>query len=252
MLSTAFSPCPNDIFLFRSFLEQHAGFPVFQKITIADIAQLNTLAQGHAVPLIKISAALLPKIADTYAVMEVGNIIGRGVGPLLLSLDRISHLTTIATPGATTTAHLLCRKYYPEALLLPMPYNMIIPALLRREVDAGVIIHEERFTYPKRLALRADLGKMWEQETQMPLPLGCLVIHKQLPSTIKETLTLSLQRSLSLALKDMEGSAIHASAYSCHKSPQVIYKFIQTYVNQDTLVLSKEGKQALEALALVH
>ncbi|BAE81397.1 conserved hypothetical protein [Chlamydia felis Fe/C-56] len=249
ILSAAFSPCPNDIFLFRSFLERHDGFSLLNQITIADIATLNELALQHRHTLIKISAALFPKVTDNYTLMEVGNIIGCGVGPLVLALDPEAPLKTIATPGVTTTAHLLCKVFYPDAELIPMIYSDIIAAILRGDVSAGVIIHEERFSYDSQLFLRADLGKLWEEKTRLPLPLGCLIISKKVPVNTREALTLELKKSLFLALKDSRNSEHKALEYSRNKNAEVIRKFISTYVNDETLALSHAGKQSLYTLS---
>ncbi|QVE48927.1 1,4-dihydroxy-6-naphthoate synthase [Chlamydia crocodili] len=249
ILSAAFSPCPNDIFLFRSFLERHEGFSLLNQITIADIATLNELALQHRFSLIKISAALFPKVADNYTLMEVGTIIGYGVGPLVLASDPIAPLKSIATPGETTTAHLLCKIFYPDAKLIPMKYSEILASILRNDVNAGVIIHEERFSYNSQLFLRADLGKLWEERTQLPLPLGCLVVSKTVPQTVIDILTLALRKSLFLALKDPEGSENKALEYSRNKDTTVIRKFIDTYVNDETLVLSNSGKKSLYTLS---
>ncbi|AAP05130.1 1,4-dihydroxy-6-naphthoate synthase [Chlamydia caviae] len=249
ILSAAFSPCPNDIYLFRSFLERHEGFSLLDQITIADIATLNELALQHRYSLIKISAALLPKVADHYTLMKVGTIIGHGVGPLVLASDPKSPLRSIATPGETTTAHLLCRIFYPEAKLVPMKYSEIIAAILRGDVNAGAVIHEERFSYGAQLFLKADLGALWEKKTQLPLPLGCLVVSKTLPQTVVDILTLALRKSLFLALKDPKGSENKALEYSRNKDTSVINKFIATYVNDDTLVLSNSGEQSLYTLS---
>ncbi|WP_348663936.1 MqnA/MqnD/SBP family protein [Chlamydia vaughanii] len=249
IVSAAFSLCPNDIFLFRSFLERHEGFPLFHQVTIADIETLNSLALENRCALVKVSAALFPKICHNYNLMEVGNIIGYGVGPLLLSVDPKAPLTTIATPGASTTAHLLCKIFYPSAELLPMKYSEILPKMLRGDITAGVIIHEERFSYGLKLFLRADLGKLWEEKTQLPLPLGCLAIKKTIPQPIADVLTLALRKSLFLSLKDSPRAINKALEYSRDKNSEVIQKFINTYVNDETLVLSNLGKQAFEKLS---
>ncbi|AFS27934.1 1,4-dihydroxy-6-naphthoate synthase [Chlamydia psittaci] len=249
ILSAAFSPCPNDIFLFRSFLERDKESTLLNQIRIADISTLNELALKHRCSLVKISAALLPKVTDDYILMEVGTIIGYGVGPLVLALDPQAPIQTIATPGITTTAHLLCKIFYPDAELIPMKYHEIIGAILRCTVDAGTIIHEEKFHYASQLFPRADLGKLWEEKTQLPLPLGCLVVSKTVPQDVVNRLTLALRKSLFLALKDSEGSENKALEYSRNKDTAVIREFITTYVNEETLVLSNLGKKALHTLA---
>lgn len=246
--SAAFSPCPNDIFLFRSFLERYPDIPLLQQITIADISRLNSLALYKRCSLIKISAALLHQVSDHYQLMEVGNIISYGVGPLLLSSSS-QPITRIATPGTTTTAHLLCKIFYPQATLFPMKYHTIIPALIRGEVESGVVIHEERFHYPPQLYLRDDLGSLWENTTGLPLPLGCLIVEKRLPQSTTDILASALHTSLSQALQETEQSIQTALAYAKNPNANVIKKFIDTYINQETLALSALGKQALQKLS---
>ncbi|EPP37470.1 1,4-dihydroxy-6-naphtoate synthase [Chlamydia avium] len=249
ILSAAFSSCPNDIFLFRSFLEHHADVPLLHQITITDISRLNTLALQKRFSLIKISAALLPHAFEHYNLMEVGNIISYGVGPLLLSSSSTKPVTIIATPGVTTTAHLLCKIFYPKATLFPMKYHTIIPAIVSGDIEAGVVIHEERFHYPSQLYLRDDLGTLWENATNLPLPLGCLVVEKNLPQSTVDILTSALYSSLSLSLRETKQSINTALKYSKDHNSEVIQKFIDTYVNQETLKLSELGKHAIQKLS---
>ncbi|WP_066483498.1 MqnA/MqnD/SBP family protein [Candidatus Chlamydia sanziniae] len=248
ILTAAFSLCPNDIFLFRSFLEHRDHQPYLDKITMADIQTLNALALQRRVSLIKISTALFPLIADHYNLMDVGNTLGYGCGPLVLSLSSQEPLTTLATPGETTTAHVLAKRYYPLATLVPMPYNHIVEAILSKKVCGGVLIHEERFSYNSSLILRADLGELWERETSSPLPLGCLVIAKNIPVATVEALTLALRTSLLNSLKEPKIAGKKALEYAQSKDLMVIHKFIHTYITEETFCLSTTGKKALKTL----
>ncbi|MBQ8498337.1 menaquinone biosynthesis family protein [Chlamydia sp.] len=246
--SAAFSPCPNDIFLFRSFLEKHKGFPVFHQIMISDIASLNHYALEANFSLVKISASLYPLIADSYDILNVGTTLGYEMGPLVLSKQLDKPLHNLATPGTTTTAHALCRLFYPEAKLIPMKYHKIIPAILANQVDGGVVIHEERFSFPKELRIVGDLGHLWTEKWHLPLPLGCIAISKNIPSDDVYSLNYALQRSLRRSLTESSLATQKASEYSRDKSLQTIQHFINTYVTEETFNLSPKGKQALSML----
>ncbi|WP_201456821.1 1,4-dihydroxy-6-naphthoate synthase [Chlamydia sp. 17-3921] len=249
ILTAAFSPCPNDIFLFRSFLLNNLeDFPILHQITITDIQTLNQLALERRFSLIKISASLFPFVADYYNLMDVGNTLGYGCGPILLAKDSEAPLLTIATPGEATTAHLLCKFYYPKAKLIPMAYDQILASIISNEVCGGVLIHEERFNYDSQLFLRADFGQLWQQKTVFPLPLGCIAISKEIPESLVNNLTTALRKSLLCSLKDPTTATLKALEYSKNKDIQVIRQFITTYVNKETFHLSKTGKKALKML----
>lgn len=246
MLTIAFSPCPNDIFLFRSFLETSSPH---YSLHIADIAELNVAAIQKKFSLIKISAALFPQISKHYRLMNTGTIIGHNVGPLLLKLkEKTSPIRMIATPGETTTAHILCKMFYPQATLVPMKYHEVIPAIMDQYVCGGVVIHEERFSFPSNLSLVQDLGVQWYAFTQKPLPLGCLVIANHISSQDQAVLEKDLQQSLQAALKDTCGSIRLAANYARQPDASIIERFIATYVNDDTHSLSPIGFSALHTL----
>lgn len=247
ILTAAFSPCPNDIFLFRSFLNNEVS-PVLNQITITDIQTLNQLAVKRQFSLMKMSASLFPEVSDYYNLLEVGNTLGHNCGPILLSKDPEAPLLTIATPGDATTAHTLCKHHYPEARLIPMPYGNILNAILSDEVCGGVLIHEERFSYDPCLHLRADFGKLWQRNTVFPLPLGCIAIAKDVPQPLVQHLTNSLRKSLLASLQNPDSAASIATQYSKNKDLQVIHQFIATYVNKETFYLSKSGKKAFHML----
>ncbi|EPP35068.1 menaquinone biosynthesis family protein [Chlamydia ibidis] len=246
-VSFAFSPCPNDIFLFRAFLDGFSN-ETNDNLTIADISILNQLALNHSHSIVKISAALFPRVSNNYGLMSVGNILGHGIGPLVLSWKGNSILTSIATPGDTTTAHALCRLFYPEAHLVPMPYHKVISAVLNKLVDGCVVIHEERFSYDSRLCIHNDLGKLWERKTGLPVPLGCLVYSKSLSAHLVSNLELDIKQSLDRSLKDIDISIKVAAKYARNKHSDTIQKFIDTYVNEETLCLSELGKKSFNTL----
>lgn len=197
----------------------------------------------------KISAALFPKISKHYRLMKTGSIIGYNVGPLILKLtEKTGPIQTIATPGETTTAHILCKMFYPQATLIPMKYHEVIPAIIKQSVCGGVVIHEERFAFPPILSVVQDLGARWYELTKKPLPLGCLVIANHVSLQDQTILEHNLQQSLQLALNDMQGSVHLAADYARQPDTAIIKQFITTYVNEDTLSLSQTGLAALHTL----
>lgn len=246
MIDIAFSSCPNDIFLFRSFLQDKT---YDSYLHIADVSQLNAWALERKYPLMKISAALFPRVSNHYRLMATGAILGHKVGPLILKSKGNPHpIRKIATPGNTTTAHILCQTFCPQAQLIPMVYHEVIPSILHGDVCAGVVIHEERFTYPPSLSVTHHLGDLWHAKEQLPLPLGCLVIDKNIPQGLVVSLTQKIRQSLRSALQNMPDSLLLAAQYAKNKDIQIIQRFIDTYVNDETSMLSHIGLQALQTL----
>ena len=229
-------------------MEKHEGAPSLRQIMIADIASLNHLALETRFSLIKISASLYPRIADAYHVLDVGTTLGHKIGPLVLSKHPDKLLRTLATPGETTTAHALCRLFYPQTELIPMKYHEIIPAILANQVDGGAVIHEERFSFPKELCLVDDLGQLWEEKWHLPLPLGCIAISKEISADDSYRLNYALLRSLRRSLTESSLAIQKASEYSRDKNAATIQRFIDTYVTEETFCLSPIGREALSTL----
>ncbi|MGE3954945.1 MAG: 1,4-dihydroxy-6-naphthoate synthase [Parachlamydiales bacterium] len=236
-MRVAFSPCPNDTFLFAHYIAETGVEP-----TIADIQELNELALTHEYDLIKVSCALLP--LPPYRVLPVGAAIGYGCGPLLISRSPfpLTDLPTkrVAIPGKSTTAHLLLDRVAPAPRAKHfLPYHEILEAVEQGAVDAGVIIHEQRFTYQERgLHLIADLGALWNG----PVPLGCLLAKPQLAATLTE----ALQRSLEAAYK--KPPLAYMQTHAQELSPAVIQKHVDLYVAEETRQLSPAGVQAISRL----
>ncbi|WP_213357828.1 MqnA/MqnD/SBP family protein [Chlamydiifrater phoenicopteri] len=251
-LSAAFSPCPNDIFLFRSFIKKEQGFELLPNVTLSDIDTLNAMACEQAFPLLKISAAHYPSVMKNYRMLPVGAAIGFSCGPLLVAKanSSLSAIKSVAVPGIETTAAALVRMFFPSMELLTIPYDKILDAIENDLVHAGVIIHESRFSYDQNsLKVVEDLGLKWEKQTSLPLPLGCLVLSREVSDSEQLSIIKLLQKSLSRSLCEENEDALSlALTYAKEKDPSVIKKFSQTYISQDTMLLSPIGEKAFTRL----
>jgi 1,4-dihydroxy-6-naphthoate synthase len=177
-LRIAFSPCPNDTFVFHALVHGRvAGAPEFE-VTYADVDVTNTAAERGEFDLVKVSYAALPWLLDSYDLLPCGGALGRGCGPLVLVRDAASSIDGrhVAVPGERTTAYLLMRLWAadnPPARVSVVPFAEIMPGVAAGRFDAGLVIHEARFTYHRYgLHAAADLGEWWEAETGLPIPLG--------------------------------------------------------------------------------
>ncbi|MBS0621899.1 MAG: 1,4-dihydroxy-6-naphthoate synthase [Verrucomicrobia bacterium] len=247
--SIAFSPCPNDTFAFHAWVAGLLDAPP-PRALIADIEQLNTIISTKTPDLCKVSFPALASVLDTYALLPVGVALGRGVGPLLVAKEPFSlealEEKKVALPGQKTTAHLLL------SLLAPPPqdklfclYHETLSHLSQGTVDAALIIHEQRFTYEKKgFHLIADLGALWEECYQQPIPLGGLAVRRELVPVLASI----LQASLAYAYAHPEASQSYLLQHSHEKNTKVIQKHIETYVTEDTFALSQEGEKAIDTL----
>lgn len=212
-LSAAFSPCPNDIFLFRSFLRKEEGFDILSDAIQADIDALNSMASRHEIPLLKISAAHYPSVIKNYQMLPVGAAVGFSCGPLLVTKASTpqSDIKSVAVPGIHTTAAALVRIFYPSLKLLVVPYDKILYAIEENIVHSGVIIHESRFSYDKStFCVVEDLGLKWERLTSLPVPLGCLVISRKVSESERLLITKLLQISLNQSLNQKKKTLYHS------------------------------------------
>ncbi len=260
LMLTGFSPCPNDTFMFDGLVHRRVPCPgYFFEPVMEDIEQLNLRAvtgEG-ALSLTKLSVATLGRVADRYRVLDAGAALGRGVGPLVVcsatrmvdSLDELAG-ARVAIPGKHTTANLLLRIFGPRDIQpILMRFDEIMDAVAEGRVDAGVVIHESRFTYAARgLARIADLGESWERDTGLPLPLGVICTHRDLEPDESEAITAALAASIDLAWKEPALSWDFIRAHSQELSEEVCRKHIELYVNDYSRSLGDEGRAALETL----
>lgn len=254
-LTLGFSPCPNDTFIFDAMVHgkidtEGIEFDYF----LADVEELNRRAFLSDVDVTKISFHAYAWLADKYLILDSGSALGRGNGPLLISkypLDP-SQLSSrkIAIPGKFTTANLLLTIAWPDALnKIEHLFSDIEDVLLNEEADAGLIIHETRFTYEKRGLLKiADMGEYWEKLTGLPIPLGTIIIKRSVPEEIAIKVNRILRRSLEFAINDSVASQDFVSENAREMDRDVMESHIKLYVNEYSLGLGAEGKYAIRSL----
>ena len=266
-LDFGFSPCPNDTFMFWGWVHGKIETPLAIRPHMADIEELNRLALGDApLALTKVSAStyLNPRVQERYRLLGVGAALGRGCGPLVVSRtpwsDAHSQAHKIAIPGQNTTAARLARSALAgtEHRFIELRYDEIMPAILKGTVEAGVIIHESRFTYAGLgLNLALDLGAWWEGRTGLPLPLGLMVarrdLNEELVSQVEQALGDSLKLAWSLLqqpeAKDNAALWAYLREHAIELDDATMAAHIALYVNAFSADLGSEGRAALEEFA---
>lgn len=260
-LSLGFSPCPNDTFIFDAMIHQKIDtegldFEVF----FDDVETLNLKAIAQQLDITKLSFHAYAYVTDNYVLLNSGSALGFGVGPLLICKDSsfadLSYLrdhiknVTIGIPGKFTTANFLLSLAYPEALnKREMVFSDIENALLEEQIDIGLIIHENRFTYQdKGLYKIMDLGQFWEDLTSSPIPLGGIMIKRDLPDAVKTKVNRIIRRSVEFALANPRSGIDFISSHSQEMSEEVMYKHINLYVNKFSVDLGEEGQKAVSLL----
>ena len=251
-LTLAVSPCPNDTFVFHALV--HGLIPGAPPVdlTFADVDVTNTAAERGAFDLVKVSYAALPWLLDDYHLLPCGGAVGRGCGPLVLTADDRRDLTgaTVAVPGERTTAYLLFRLWSadrPPARIEVVPFHQIMPGVADGTYDAGLVIHEARFTYPRYgLTALADLGEWWESATGLPIPLGAILARRGAvdPAEAAEL----IRTSVSMAWANPDASRQFVLANAQEMEPAVVRRHIELYVNEFTLDLGHDGYAAADAL----
>jgi 5,8-dihydroxy-2-naphthoate synthase len=251
-LSLAASPCPNDTFVFHALV--HGLIPGTPEVdlTFADVDVTNTAAERGEFDLVKVSYAALPWLLDDYDLLPTGGALGRGCGPLVLARDAGQELTgaTVAVPGDRTTAYLLFRLWAADrkaAKIEVVPFHEIMPGVAAGRFDAGLVIHEARFTYQRHgLVSLADLGEWWESDTGLPIPLGAILAKKG--SVDPAEATEWIRKSVSMAWANPAASRDFILANAQEMEPEVIQQHIDLYVNEFTLDLGRDGLAAADAL----
>ncbi len=253
--SLGFSPCPNDTFIFDAMIHHKIDTEGLEfEVKMADVAELNKLAFEDKLDITKISYHAFAYIQDNYLLLNSGSALGNNCGPLLIAkkmLDKASiENGTIAIPGKYTTANFLLGLAYPEAKnKQEFLFSEIEDAVLQEKVTAGLIIHENRFTFEaKGLVKIVDLGSFWEDTTQMPIPLGGIAIKKNIPPALRMKIDRVLARSVRFALNSPEKSRDFVQKHAQEMDIEVMYKHINLYVNDFTADLGETGKAAVELL----
>ena len=254
-LKIGFSPCPNDTFMFDALINKriHAEGLSFL-LELADIEKLNRHALEGEFDILKISYALYSQVSANYQILNSGSALGYANGPLLISKakiypDEVEHLH-VAIPGANTTANLLLTIAYPNVKKkTEYLFSDIEEVVLSGETDAGLLIHENRFTYEaKGLKKIVDLGSWWEEQTKMPVPLGGIMVKRSLPQKIKETINRVLSNSISYAMEHPNEAMGFIREHAQSMQQDVIYRHIDLYVNEYSIDLGEKGRKAIECL----
>jgi 1,4-dihydroxy-6-naphthoate synthase len=243
-LDFAFSSCPNDTFAFHAIVHGLVPGPAVVPY-LDDVEALNARAETGEAAVTKISIAAYPRIQDRYALLRSGGAAGFGVGPIVVARSARAVGGRVAIPGARTTAALLLRLLG-QFETVAMRFDQIEGAVLRGEVDCGVLIHEGRFTYEaKGLTLLTDLGAVWEARMQCPLPLAAIAIRKDLVSPHGTALDAALRASVEYAFAHPQASRAYVAAHAQEMAPDVVQRHIQLYVNQYSLDMDDRAVQVM-------
>ena len=251
-LSLAVSPCPNDTFVFHALVHGLVPGTPGVDLTFADVDVTNTAAERGEFDLVKVSYAALPWLLDDYELLPTGGALGRGCGPLVVSKTDKSDLegATVAVPGDRTTAYLLFRlwsKDHPPARIEIVPFHEIMPGVADGRFDAGLVIHEARFTYQRHgLTALADLGEWWEADTGLPIPLGAILAKRATVDPAEATEW--IRTSVSMAWANPAAGHDFVQANAQEMEPDVVRQHIELYVNEFTLDLGRDGLAAADAL----
>jgi 1,4-dihydroxy-6-naphthoate synthase len=257
-LTLGISPCPNDTFIFDALVNGRLDTGDLRlEVVHEDVETLNRWALAGRLDVTKLSFGVLPEVAGAYALLESGGALGRGVGPLLVArpgaaFDPVHG--SVAIPGERTTAHLLFSLVHPGCTDRRfMVFSGIEAAVARGEVDAGVIIHESRFTYAARgLVKLLDLGEAWERRTGAPIPLGGIVARRALGGEVLRRLDGLVRASVEAALAAGGGLSPYVKRHAQALEEAVMRQHIELYVNQHSVALGPEGRRAVETLLAVH
>ncbi|MGN9793734.1 1,4-dihydroxy-6-naphthoate synthase [Streptomyces sp. OZ13] len=269
-LRIAYSPCPNDTFVFDAWAHGRVpGAPALD-VTFADIDLTNGWAEHGGADdydVLKVSYAVLPWVLDEYALLPCGGALGRGCGPLVLTREPGAGRTsraggseglsgkTVAVPSERSTAYLLFRLWAAEVVpggvgeVVVMPFHEIMPAVRDGKVDAGLVIHEARFTYQDYgLHSLADMGEYWESTTGLPIPLGAIIAKRSLGEETLRLLAESARTSVRMAWDDPEASRPYVLEHAQEMDPAVAERHIGLYVNEFTADLGDDGYAAVRGL----
>ena len=256
-LTMGYSPCPNDTFIFHALASNAVPWPGGLSVTLADVEELNGRARNGDLDVVKVSVAAAAEILDDYVLLRAGGAMGYGVGPILVGKgdDDLASLDgkTVAIPGRMTTANLLfglcCREAGVSVNLEEMVFDRVMDAVASGNADAGVVIHEGRFTFAERgLKRLLDLGAWWEDHTGLPIPLGAIAIRRSLGSEIAAQMNDAIRNSLLAARTNPEAAAEYIQQHAQEMDDDVIRQHIQTFVTDYSLDIGESGEKAVAAL----
>jgi 1,4-dihydroxy-6-naphthoate synthase len=251
-MKLSISPCPNDTFMFDALLHGRVDTEGLEfRLHTADIEALNGAALRGEADVTKISYAVVPAIEGAYRLLNAGSALGRGNGPLLVAARPLDpgalRGLTVAVPGERTTANLLLKNLFPEiGATKEYLFSEVADAVVRGEADAGVLIHEGRFTYAARGLHRVvDLGREWEDRYALPLPLGAIAVRRSLPEPVARRIDRVLRRSIEHALAHPDDSYDFVKSHARELDDRVIRSHIELFVNRFSLDPGDEGRAAV-------
>jgi len=255
-LTLGFSPCPNDTFIFDALIHHKIDTEGLEfEVFYDDVETLNHKAFRNELDITKLSFHAFAYAADNYLLLDSGSALGFGVGPLLISAgefepSELSPRLQVGIPGKYTTANFLFSLAYPELInKKEMLFSEIEDALLDSEIDLGLIIHENRFTYQnKGLKKIIDLGDYWEKQTGSAIPLGGIVIKRSLDKDLQHKVNRIIKRSVEFAFANPRSGLEFIRSHAQAMSEEVMYKHIELYVNKYSIDLGTEGKNAVKQL----
>lgn len=256
-LTLGFSPCPNDCFMFDAMVHRRVDLEGLEfAVRMADVEALNRDAFDGKADVTKLSFHAFAHCSGGYALLDAGSALGRNCGPLLISKRTISVDEAaradldVAIPGRFTTANLLLGLAFPALRKkTELVFSEIEPALLEGRFDAGLIIHENRFTYAaKGLKKIVDLGEYWEERTGAPIPLGGIVVRRSLPDDVRQAMNRVMRRSVEYAFAHPEASRPFVREHAQEMDEQVMRQHIELYVNRYSVDLGEEGRRAVHLL----
>lgn len=254
-ITLGFSPCPNDCFIFDSMI--HGKIDTegldFQPV-MEDVEALNRRAVDGELDVTKLSYHAFAHLINIYALLDAGSALGHGCGPLLVGREILSEKeiesATVAIPGKLTTANFLLSLAFPKIFeKKEMLFSGIEDAVISKKVDAGLIIHENRFTFEQKgLKKIIDLGEFWEKKTGLPIPLGGIVVRRDVPPEISKKINRVLKRSVEFAFSHPESPMPFIREHAQTMSDDVMRAHISLYVNAFSVSLGEKGRAAVERM----
>jgi len=257
MLSLGYSPCPNDTFIFHALTKGLVPWPGGLDVTLADVEELNGLAARCALDVVKVSTAAAAGILDEYVLLRAGGAMGYGAGPVLVAGEGRTLQSLdggrVAIPGERTTANLIfglcCRDAGISVRRMSMVFDEVMPAVEAGLVDAGVVIHEGRFTFGERGLIRVlDLGAWWEAYTGLPIPLGAIAIKRSLGEDVARRMNEAIRQSLLFARNEPEAGRDYIRKNAQELSEEVVQTHIETFVTDYSLDAGEGGVEAVTRL----
>ncbi len=253
----AYSSCPNDTFIFKAMARQMIDLRGYEfDVVLEDVETLNQNAKKGIYDITKLSFAALGSLMDQYALLRTGSALGMGCGPLVISLPGRSMADkkelVVAVPGMGTTACHLFRFYMEDVFpgkkftLVPMPFETVMPAVIEKNADFGVIIHEGRFVYPSLgLEMEADLGQWWEKKMKLPIPLGCIAVRRGMNPAIAMDIQELIGQSIDHAVLHPAMAYDYIKIHAQELDEDVIHQHIRLYVNEFSRDIGKAGEEAV-------